>query len=50
MNPSTVNTALSQQSSEQASLPQGEDLELKRRLEAFRRTHPYQEIQVAGKA
>ena len=52
MNPSTVNTALSQQGSEQASLLQGEesDLELKRRLKAFRRTHPYKEIQVAGKA
>ena len=47
MNPSTVSTNPVQHGSEQAG---GTAQDLKGRLMAFRRTHPYKEIQVAGLA
>lgn len=47
MNPSTVDSTPVQHGSEQT---EDTTQDLRRRLEAFRRTHPYKEIQVAGKA
>lgn len=47
MNPSTINTASVPSGSEQVADAASD---LRRRLEAFRRTHPYQEVLVAEKA
>jgi pimeloyl-ACP methyl ester carboxylesterase len=46
MNPSTINTTTVPSGSETAADAVSD---LRNRLEAFRRTHPYKEIQVAGK-
>jgi hypothetical protein len=55
MGQTTLHTASVQstveQTEDQKFKPQGEDivLDLRRRLDSFRHTHPYHEIQVAGR-